>query len=256
MNIELLSIQTLVCSIAYFFAGIVDSITGGGGLITLAVMLTVGIPVHNIIATNQCAAFVGTGVGAYKFLRSGKIHRSSALITLPFAVIGSYCGARLNLLVPECFLKVFLLVAVPIIAVFVITNKSLGEVDRIDEQSGLSIALCSAAIGLVLGGYQGFYGAGSGVFFMIAYAALLKLDLVRATGNTRFVLAVASITSVITYTASGAVIWAIALPSAVLYSLGSYLGATLAIKKGAGFIRPVMICVVILLIVKLVYDIV
>ena len=243
MNIELLSIQTLVCSIAYFFAGIVDSITGGGGLITLAVMLTVGIPVHNIIATNQCAAFVGTGVGAYKFLRSGKIHRSSALITLPFAVIGSYCGARLNLLVP-------------IIAVFVITNKSLGEVDRIDEQSGLSIAVWSAAIGLVLGGYQGFYGAGSGVFFMIAYAALLKLDLVRATGNTRFVLAVASITSVITYTASGAVIWAIALPSAVLYSLGSYLGATLAIKKGAGFIRPVMICVVILLIVKLVYDIV
>ena len=194
MNIELLSIQTLVCSIAYFFAG----------------------------ATNQCAAFVGTGVGAYKFLRSGKIHRSSALITLPFAVIGSYCGARLNLLVPEYFLKVFLLVAVPIIAVFVITNKSLGEVDRIDEQSGLSIALCSAAIGLVLGGYQGFYGAGSGVFFMIAYAALLKLDLVRATGNTRFVLAVASITSVITYTASGAVIWNIAIPSAVLYSLGSY----------------------------------
>lgn len=256
MNIELLSIQTLVCSIAYFFAGIVDSITGGGGLITLAVMLTVGIPVHNIIATNQCAAFVGTGVGAYKFLRSGKIHHSSALITLPFAVIGSYCGARLNLLVPDYFLKVFLLVAVPIIAVFVITNKSLGEVDRIDEQSGLSIAVWSAAIGLVLGGYQGFYGAGSGVFFMIAYAALLKLDLVRATGNTRFVLAVASITSVITYTASGAVIWAIALPSAVFYSLGSYLGATLAIKKGAGFIRPVMICVVILLIVKLVYDIV
>ena len=91
---------------------------------------------------------------------------------------------------------------------------------------------------------------------MIAYAALLKLDLVRATGNTRFVLAVASITSVITYTASGAVIWNIAIPSAVLYSLGSYMGATLAIKKGAGFIRPVMICVVILLIVKLVYDIV
>ena len=149
MNIELLSIQTLVCSIAYFFAGIVDSITGGGGLITLAVMLTVGIPVHNIIATNQCAAFVGTGVGAYKFLRSGKIHRSSALITLPFAVIGSYCGARLNLLVPDYFLKVFLLVAVPIIAVFVITNKSLGEVDRIDEQPGLSIAVWSAAIGLV-----------------------------------------------------------------------------------------------------------
>ena len=171
MNIELLSIQTLVCSIAYFFAGIVDSITGGGGLITLAVMLTVGIPVHNIIATNQCAAFVGTGVGAYKFLRSGKIHRSSALITLPFAVIGSYCGARLNLLVPDYFLKVFLLVAVPIIAVFVITNKSLGEVDRIDEQSGLSIAVWSAAIGLVL--VSALSGKKANCVYFLIYSAFI-----------------------------------------------------------------------------------
>ena len=256
MNIELLSIQTLVCSIAYFFAGIVDSITGGGGLITLAVMLTVGIPVHNIIATNQCAAFVGTGVGAYKFLRSGKIHRSSALITLPFAVIGSYCGARLNLLVPEYFLKVFLLVAVPIIAVFVITNKSLGEVDRIDEKPGLSIALWSAIIGLVLGGYQGFYGPGAGVFFMIAYAVFLKLNLVRATGNTRFVIAIASTISVITYAASGAVLWTLAAACTVFYAIGSYLGAALAIKKGAAVIRPIMIGVMVLLLVKIVVDIV
>ena len=255
MSIELFSIRMLFCCIAYFFAGIVDSITGGGGLITLAAMLTAGIPVHYIIGTNQCAAWPGCGVGAWKYVKSGKIHITSALVTLPFAIAGSYLGARLNLIVPDYYLKVFMLVMVPIIAVFIVTNKDLGEDDRIDEMSGPSVVLWSAVIGSVLGGYQGFYGAGSGVFFMIAYAVFLKLNLVRATGNTRFVIAIASVTSVLTYASSGAVIWNLAVAAAVFYSVGSYLGASLAIKKGAGFIRPIMIGVIILMIIKLVFDI-
>ena len=256
MSIHFLSIQTLLCCIAYFFAGIVDSITGGGGLITVAALLAVGIPVHYIVGTNQTAAYIGTGVAAVKYVKSGNIHRESALITLPFAIIGSYLGARLNLIVPDYYLKIFMLVTVPVVAFFVFANKSLGEADRIDEKPGLSVALWSAAIGLVLGGYQGFYGPGAGVFFMIAYAVFLKLNLVRATGNTRFVIAIASTISVITYAASGAVLWTLAAACTVFYAIGSYMGAALAIKKGAAVIRPIMISVMVLLIVKILFDVV
>ena len=101
MSVDLFSLQALLCCLAFFFAGIVDSVTGGGGLITIPVMLAVGIPVHYITGTNQCSAWIGSGVSAYKFVRSGNIHLKSALVTLPFAVIGSYIGARLNLIVPE-----------------------------------------------------------------------------------------------------------------------------------------------------------
>lgn len=256
MNTELFSMQTLLCSMAFFFAGIVDSITGGGGLITIPVMLAVGIPVHYITGTNQCSAWAGTGVAAYKYMRSGNIHRYSALITLPFAVIGSYTGARLNLIVPDYYLKIFMLVTVPIIAVFVFAHKNIGEADQTDDNSRLSLTLWSAVIGLVLGGYQGFYGPGAGLFFMLAYAAILKMDLVKATGNTRLVIAFSSIMSVLTYAASGKVIWSLAICTAVFYMAGSWLGASLAIKNGARFIRPIMFCVVALLLVKLVFDLV
>ena len=104
--------------------------------------------------------------------------------------------------------------------------------------------------------YQGFYGPGSGMFFMLAYAACLKLNLVRATGNTRFVIAIASITSVFTYAASGAVLWKLAIAVTFFNIVGSYLGAALAIKNGARIIRPIMLGVVALLLIKLIADIV
>ena len=254
MNIELFSVQTLLCCLAFFFAGIVDSITGGGGLITIPAMLAVGIPVRFITGTNQCSVLIGTGVAAFKYTKSGNIHLKSALTTLPFALVGSYIGARLNLIVPVYYLKVFMLVTGPVIAAFLFANKKLGEDDHIDEKSNASIFFRSAAIGLLLGGYQGFYGPGAGLFYMLAYAAFLKLNLVKATGNTRFVIAAASIISVSTYAASGAVLWGLAIAVTVFNIAGSYLGAVLAIKKGAGIIRPVMVCVVVLLFLKLIFD--
>ncbi len=252
--IDLISVQGALCCLAFFFAGIVDSICGGGGLITIPTMLAVGIPVHYITGTNQCSAWVGSGVAAFEYAKSGNIHWRSAAITIPFAVAGAYLGARLNLMVPDHYLKIFMLVSVPVIAAFVFANKNLGEEDHIEEKSSYSIAAWSAAIGLLLGGYQGFYGPGGGLFFMLAYAVFLKLNLVRATGNTRLVVAVASTTSVLTYAASGTVIWKLAIAATVFNIAGSYLGAWLAIRNGVKVIRPVMLIVVAMLMIKLAVD--
>ena len=254
MAFTLWSIQGLLCCLAYFLAGIVDSVSGGGGLITIPALLATGVPVHYITGTNQCAAWIGSGAAAYQYMKNGGVHLRSAVFTLPFAVLGSYLGARLNLLVPEQALKMFMLVTVPVLAVFILANRRIGEDNRIAEKSPVQVALRSAVIGLVLGGYQGFYGPGSGLFFILAYAALLKLDLVRAAGNTRFVIAVCSVTSVLTYALSGAVLWDLSVAAAVFYTAGSYLGASLAIRKGARIIRPMMILVIALLLVKLAVD--
>ena len=254
MSVHIFSMQSLLCCLAFFFAGIIDAVCGGGGLITIPTMLAVGIPVHFITGTNQCSAWIGSGVAAYDYLKSGNIHLKSALITLPFSMLGSYLGAKLNLSVPEQYLRAFMIISVPLISIFLFTNKNLGEVDRVDEKSELSIVLWSAVLGFVLGGYQGFYGPGGGLFFMLAYAAFLKLSLVRATGNTRLIVAVSSITSVLTYAVSGTVIWNLALAATVFYIIGSHLGATLAIKNGIKVIRPMMFCVILLLFAKLVSD--
>ena len=254
MSFNLLSLQSLLCCLAFFFAGIIDAVCGGGGLITIPTMLAVGIPVHFITGTNQCSAWLGSGVAAYDYIKSGNFHFKSALITLPFSMLGSFIGAKLNLMVPEHYLKMFMIISVPLISIFIFTNKKLGETDSVDEKSDFSILLWSAVIGLVLGAYQGFYGPGGGLFFMLAYAAFLKLSLVRATGNTRFVVAVSSITSVLTYAVSGTVIWNLALANTVFYMIGSHLGAKIAIRNGVKVIRPVMLCMIVLLFAKLVSD--
>ena len=217
-------------------------------------MLAVGLPVHFITGTNQCAAWLGTGVAAYDYVKSGNVHLKSALITLPFSMLGSFLGAKMNLMVPEPYLKGFMIVSIPVISFFIFTNKKLGDVDRVDEKSDVSITIWSVVIGFVLGGYQGFYGPGAGLFFMLAYAAFLKLKLVRATGNTRFVVAISSITSVLTYALSGTVLWDLALAATVFNVIGSHLGATIAIKKGSKIIRPMMFCVIILLFAKIISD--
>ena len=243
----------LIC-LAFFFAGIVDSISGGGGLITIPSMLAVGIPVHFITGTNQCSAWIGSGVAAFKYLKGGKIHLKSALITLPFAIAGSFCGAKLNLMVSDYALKLFMLITVPVISVFVLINRKLGAESHIEEQSDRLIILWSAVIGILLGAYQGFYGPGCGLFFMLSYAAFLKMDLVSATGNTRLVVAIASFASVLTYMFSGAVLWKLAIAATFFNIIGSYIGASLAIRNGAKIIRPLMFFVVLLLLAKLIID--
>ncbi len=254
MGIEVSIAQIIWCCLAFFFAGIVDSITGGGGLITIPVMLAVGIPVHFITGTNQCSAWLGTGVAAYKYARSEKIHYRSALMTIPFALAGSYLGARLNLILPESYLKIFMIAAIPVIAVFMLFNRKFGEENHADEYPVRALLIRSALIGIILGTYMGFYGPGAGLFFMLAYAAFLKLDLVRATGNTRFVIVIATAASVQTYAFSGAVIWKLVIAATVFNVIGSYLGAVLAIRKGARVIRPLMYIVLVLLILKLIIQ--
>lgn len=254
MGFELTVTQGVICCMAFFFAGIIDSISGGGGLITIPVMLAVGIPVHYITGTNLCSAWIGSGVAAAKFIKSGKIHFKSALLTLPFAIVGSGLGARLNLMMPDRYLKIFMIAAIPVIAVFLFVNKTIGDEDHVDGRSLFQVVFWSAVIGIVLGTYMGFYGPGAGLFIMLAYAVFLKLNLVRANGNTRFVIAIAVISSVITYAVSGAVIWKLAAAATVFNIVGSYIGASLAIKNGEKIIRPVMFVVLGLLIVKVIVD--
>ena len=170
-------------------------------------------------------------------------------------MLGSFLGAKLNLLMPEQFLRIFMVVSIPVISIFIFTDKKLGETDRVEEKSNLSIMIWSAAIGFFLGGYQGFYGPGGGLFFMLAYAACLKLSLVRATGNTRFVVAISSVMSVLTYAVSGTVIWKLAFAATAFNIVGSHLGAMIAIKNGVRVIRPMMFFVIILLFAKLITEI-
>lgn len=253
MDFDIFTIQGLACCLAFFTAGVIDSISGGGGLVTVPTMLAAGIPTHYITGTNQCSVCIGTFAATIKYIKSKKVHMKAALATLPFAIIGAFLGAKLNLLLPEKYLETFMILMIPVIAIFLITNRKLGEEDETDKYSNTQLILRSAAIGLILGGYQGFYGPGAGTFFMLAYAAFIKLSLVRATATTRFVIAVSSITSIATYAFSGAILWKLVIAATIFNTAGSYLGACLAIRNGSKIIKPLTLAVTAVLLIKLIF---
>lgn len=255
MDFNILSFSSVVLAFAFFIAGVIDAVCGGGGLITLPAMISIGIPVHNVTPTNQCAASFGAVVAFWRYLKNGKIYWPAALIATPTAIIGSYFGARLNQIVPESILKIIMVVLIPVVAIFVFIKKDSDDISRPESLSKSSLIMRSLFIGLIIGGYQGFYGAGSGAFFLLAFNLLIRLDLITASGCSKPVLMCAVLTASVTYIFTATVYWSMVLVGGVFNMAGNYVGAGLALTKGARIIKPVFLVIIVVLVVKLALEI-
>lgn len=254
MTFQLLSFQGAILCATFFIAGIIDAVCGGGGLLTLPMFMAVGFPAHFVAGTNQCSILCGGATSLVRFAKGGHIHWRSALPVVPFTIIGALLGSKLNILLPEEWLEVVMVLLVPIVAVVVLFKHDFGAENHIDSLSIKRRLLASLFIGLVIGTYQGFYGAGSGTFFLLGFAVLMKLDLTTASGNTKVVAFCSAVTSAVTYAVSGNVFWEAAIAATVFNIVGSYVGAGLALKRGAKFIRPMFLVVLGLLFVRLVVS--
>lgn len=248
--------KSVIVFITYFIGGIVDAVCGGGGLITLPVLFAIGVPAHIAVGTNQTSILPGVVTSVVKFHKSGRIDIKNTIYAVPFGLVGGFAGAKLNLLVSEWYLQVILLILIPFLVIFSILKPGVGAEDRSKENSKKKTVLLSAVIGFAVGTYHAFYGPASGTFYMLAFSAFLKYDLVTANGNSRFVTMFISIISSLTYALSGCVQWFYVLLAVPAYALGNYVGASLAISKGAKFVRPMYYGILVLLFIKLIKDLI
>ncbi len=243
-----------IISLTFFLAGIVDAICGGGGLLTIPVFMLTGFPVHFITGTNMCSTSVGNIANLAIFARRKQIHYHSALTALPFAIAGAFLGARLNLMIPERYLEMIMVALVPIIALVIFLKKDFGSDNRIDTLSKRRVFINSLLIGLVIGCYQGFYTVGAGAFYLIAFAVADRLDLIKASGNTKIIMVAGNISAALTYALSGSVVWSVVLAATVLNIAGSIIGSYLALTKGAKVIRPMFIAVLLVITGRLIFQ--
>ncbi len=234
-----------------FLAGIIDAISGGGGLLTLPTYLLIGIPGNLISGTNLSSSIPGALVAAVRFTKGGKAHIKSALIGGPMAIVGAILGARLNLFIPAHIIEYIVMILVPIIGVIVMLKPTLGNENQVHTLSQGHICIRALLIGFFIGGYNGFIGAGAGTFYLLAFAVFLKLDLVTASGTTKVCGLFSVFAAVVTYGASGAILWDVAIFVAVFHMSGNYIGAGLALKKGAKVIRPMFILALALLTLRM-----
>ena len=147
-----------------------------------------------------------------------------------------------------------MLAVVPVMAVFLLLKRDFGQEDRSGQLSRGQLMAMAAGIGLIIGGYDGFFGPGAGTFLMLAFTGLCRFDLLTASGNTKVANSASNLASLVTFALAGEVLWSVGIPAALCGVAGNYLGSGLALKGGAKVIRPMFFVVLALLLARLIYG--
>jgi len=237
-----------------FFAGLVDSIAGGGGLISLPAYMAAGLPPHLALGNNKFSSSFGTLVATLRYYHGGLIDLKVALVSACFALAGSFAGTKAVLLINPGFLRYVLIVLVPVVTIFTLLNKNLGAHNNSHQTEVRTKFILAAIASAVIGFYDGFFGPGTGAFLILFYTLMLKYDFVTANANTKVVNLASNVAAVITFMAHGKVLYALGIPAAACGIAGNLLGAKMVMSKGARIIRPIFIFVLLLLLAKIVYD--
>ncbi|MBK5199945.1 MAG: TSUP family transporter [Spirochaetaceae bacterium] len=235
-----------------FLAGFIDSIAGGGGLISLTAYLAFGIPSHVALGTNKFAACSGTTVAVGRYIKSKQIDVKICIFSAITALIGSSIGSHLTLLVSDFFIKYLLLVAAPILAILTISKKD--SVDGVLLVENARVYIICALISLVIGAYDGFFGPGTGMFLIFFFTTILHMDIKKACGNAKVINLASNIAALSTFVINGNINYKIAIPCAFAQVVGSYIGSGFAIRHGSKVVKPIMLIVIFLLLIKVVYD--
>lgn len=254
MNETLLTLG-IVCPLV-FLAGLIDAVAGGGGLISLPAYMVAGLPPHFATGTNKCSSTFGTLFSTFRFMKNKKICYYSAITSAIAALIGSYLGARLNMLVDEKYLSYMLIIVLPVIAVFLLVKKDFGDISRVEGRATWKVVSLSILSGFVIGGYDGFFGPGTGTFLILIYTGLIGFDLVTASGNAKIVNLASNVAALITFAIGGKIIWSIGVPAALFGIAGNWIGSGLALKGGKKIIKPMFFVTLGLLMCKIVYDLI
>lgn len=236
---------------AAFVAGLVDSIAGGGGLVTVPALLAAGLPAPIALATNKGQAAFGAVSSFASFWARGGIDKHRVPIGFACGFAGSLAGARVLLMIDPAPLKPIVLVLLMLAATFLAWPRK--------PTSGRPHSWAMKALGplaFVLGFYDGFFGPGVGSMLIVTFVLVFGDTLTRASGNAKVVNLASNIAALALFTWRGTVRWEIALPMAAANALGAFVGARLAVKRGDRFVRVVVLGVVTILVLKMASDLV
>ena len=250
---ELLRICLIVCPLV-FLAGFIDSVAGGGGIISIPAYMIAGLPTKAALGTNKFAMSFGTSLASYKYAKSGNVIFSVALISAIGSIAGSLCGTNLALIIPDRYLKITLLVILPVVAVFLALKRNFGKNFDGLKYSGFKLWCITFAIGLFIGCYDGLVGPGTGTFLIMAFSGILGTDLLKSSGCAKVSNLASNLTSLTVYALSGNILYLVALPAAVFCMAGNFIGAKYAISHGSYGVRKVMFSVLFLMLVKIALD--
>ncbi|MFI8711724.1 TSUP family transporter [Brevibacillus brevis] len=238
-----------------FVAAFIDSTVGGGGLISLPALLGLGMPPYLALGTNKLAGTISSATSSYTFIKNGKFDKKLMLILFPVSLIGAFFGAKTVLFVPQEFLKVLVVIMMALIFVYTLFNKRFGQDSNYKGLTKFTLGI-GIPFTFLIGFYDGFFGPGTGSFFVFLMVLLFGYDFVIAAGNGRILNLASNISALFVFTMEGKVVFMTGLIMGIAMLLGANLGAKMAIKTGVRYVRPLFLVVSITLIVKMVYELI
>ncbi len=236
---------------AGFLAGFVDSIAGGGGIITVPVLMASGMPPHIALATNKLQSSFGSFTSSANYIKKGLVSLKDVYMGVIFTFIGASLGTYSILLIDASLLNKIIPIMLIFIFIYTLLTPKLGSEDR---HHRLSPNLFYLIFGISIGFYDGFFGPGTGSFWTIAIVTLLGLNLKSATAQTKIMNFTSNIVSLGVFIVGGQVLWIVGILMGFGQILGAYIGSSLVVKKDVKFIRVFFLCIVGITILKLLYD--
>ena len=244
-------IELITVTLASLLAGCIDAIVGGGGLVLVPALFSAfpNAAPATLFGTNKGAAIWGTAWATAQYARKVQLNWAALLPAAAAALAGSALGAWAVTQVDGSGLRRALPFVLAAVLVYTLARKELGRAHAPLWQ-GRREALLASAIGLVIGVYDGFFGPGTGSFFVFLFVRLLGYDFLHASASAKLLNTATNLSALTIFALTGHVWWHVALVMAVANVIGSLLGTRLALRHGAGFVRVVFIVVVGALILK------
>ncbi len=248
----------LLLSLAAFFAGFVDSIAGGGGLIQLPALFVLLPPaiaanVPQVMGINKFSSICGTSVATFQYAQKVKF-RWEIIPIAACAWLFSFLGAKTVSIIDKELIRPVILVLLAVVAVYTYTRKRNVPAAAIEVKEKFRVPL-AVVTGGAIGFYDGFFGPGTGTFLLIAFVSFFALDFLNASAHAKAVNLATNIAAVMVFAAQGNIPYRYAVPMAVANVAGAFIGSRMAILKGSEFVRKFLLAVVLLLIMRFAYEI-
>lgn len=241
----------LLLAAAAFIAGFIDSIAGGGGLITVPALLLAGYPPVVALGTNKLQGLFGSGSATLSYAMNGHVDLKRQLPSAALSFLGAILGALLATVLPADILRLALPPLLVAIALYFAFKPRLDDIDRAQRMTPFLFGLTVVPI---IGFYDGVFGPGTGSFFMLAFVGLAGYGVLKATAHTKLLNFSSNIGGFLLFAAVGAVAWKIGLLMGAAQFIGARVGAGLAMKNGARLIKPLLVATCIALAIRLLWE--
>lgn len=232
-------------------AGFIDSIAGGGGLLTVPVLLAVGLPPAQALATNKLQSCGGSFSASLYFVQQRVVNLNTLKLSIALTFIGATIGTLLILYLKADFLRLLLPVLTICVGLYFLLSPTLGEADQHRRLSEEKFAI---VVGMAIGFYDGFFGPGAGSFYALAYVTLAGFNLAKATAHAKILNFTSNFAALLFFIIGGKVIWSIGIIMLIGQFIGARIGAKMVLSKGRKLIRPMLIIVSTLMSIKLIGE--